>query len=195
MYIGEFQPCNEHYFPIQGDDIKETLLLQNSIKLGSRTSIKKFCIGQVTEKIQQSSEGVDHHNIKNKTKYYQSVNFSSKPWHICDLYHHHHHHHHDDSTEIQNIYYCNKRKNVIKRYYYVISVLEHYLNNDNYCLKVIAQFQSSIFTIGKTYRLITKFKSQSRLLHLLNDGLEDYNNNDDDDDDDDDKGENIILSK
>jgi len=160
IYIGEFQPCNEDYFPIHGDNIKEALLLQNSID--SVMARNKFCMGQVIERTKNieklNSSEIDCSNYIKNTRYQQTVNFSSKPWHVEYCYQH---------TKCNEIYNDNdnvktskKRKKLSIRYCYVISVLEHCRIHGSNCLKVIAQFRSNSFNITKTPRLKKKVMLQ-----------------------------------
>ena len=124
LIVGEFQPCSDEYNPIHGEAIMESVIFQNSID--SVSSMKKYHIGQVTL---SADEPIEESNLL-VMKHQRIVQFLSKPWQCA----------------------WNENKGRDKsdiRYCFVVSVLQPYSigAEGRYCLKLIGQFQSTLFEI------------------------------------------------
>jgi len=77
VFVGEFQPINDDYKPINGNNIMESYLLKNSSN--NSTSNKMYCIGQVNNNNNNNNQkysSVGNDSMETIT----SVRFISKPW-------------------------------------------------------------------------------------------------------------------
>jgi len=129
VFIGEFQPHSDEFNPIRGDEIMESFIFQHS--LDSISNVKKFHIGQVT---QSADELIEEMNVT-LVRHIRSVSFSAKPWR----------------------YTWNEDKSKEKEFQhsFVISILQPYshpAHDGSCCLKVIEQFQSTLFQISSQRR-------------------------------------------
>lgn len=85
VFVSEFQPINDEYNPIKGDDIMESYILKNSLGTTATSYIKKYNIGQIiSASNKHCSTGVADADLDGdrdiKKEYEKLIRFTSKPW-------------------------------------------------------------------------------------------------------------------